>query len=121
MVEMIDDAKSKNRIKKQFIEHSFLTVAVGTGVSYLSETLLLVFCLLYTKFNLVLNLTILLLFRLLHVGTRIKAVLSDDEGMGQKPYRNRRVSCQDARGSITRKCPLFRTEFTACVLCSFAI
>ena len=65
MVEMIDDAKSKNRIKKQFIEHSFLTVAVGTGVSYLSETLLLVFCLLYTKFNLVRDLVLGLLVLLI--------------------------------------------------------
>jgi hypothetical protein len=58
------------------------------------------------------------------VHTRIKAVLSDDEGMGQKAYSStvtRRVSCQDARVKIARKCALFRTEFTACVLCSFAI
>ena len=29
-----------------------------------------------------------LIFRILIPGTRIKAVLSDDEGMGQKAYRN---------------------------------
>ena len=31
------------------------------------------------------------------------------------------LSMHDARVKITRKCALFRTEFTVCVLCSFAI
>jgi hypothetical protein len=54
-------------------------------------------------------------------GTRIKAVLSDDEGMGQKAYRNPACIMPGCTGRVTRNCALFRTEFTACVLCSFAI
>ena len=54
-------------------------------------------------------------------GTRIKAVSSDYEGMRQLTTVTWRVSCQDARVRVTRKCALFRTEFTVCVLRSFAI
>ena len=53
--------------------------------------------------------------------TSIKAVLSDDEGMGQKTYRNPVCIMQDTRGEITRKCVLFRTEFTVQLYALYAL
>jgi hypothetical protein len=50
-----------------------------------------------------------------------KAVLFDHEGTGQLAYRTLHVSCKDARKRVTRKCALFRIEFTVCVHCSFVI